>query len=124
MDEQNGISLGHGIDLKTGDKIRVIHCISAAANSNFFIIKDDEIFTDYKNAITFGQQISNVTQLNENGSEITLVECIAQAGRFKLNNCYFGHAALVNKEFYNIDGDIYYKLSNNILVKCFPETNS
>lgn len=118
-----GTVLGKGTDLKDGKEIRVI-CAGVNTTSNFFILKDNEIFKDYSNYLTFGQQITNIPQLNGNGSEITLVDCIAQVGRFKLNNCYFGHAALTNKEFYNIGGDIYYKLTNNILVKCSSDTNT
>ncbi len=119
-----GISIGKGVDLKDGKEIRMIQTIANAINANSFILKDDEIFVDHKTNLVFGQQITNVPQLNGNGSEITLIDCIAQVGRFKLNNCYFGHAALTNQEFYNIGGDIYYKLSNNILVICSSDTNT
>lgn len=119
-----GFAIGKGIDLKDGSQVRMITSIGYAVSSNgtsFFIIKDNKIFSDHKSTVNFGFVMPNIPTLSGNGTEITLVECVAQAGRFKLDNCYFGNAALGNGEFYNIGGEIYYKLSSFILVKCINE---
>lgn len=114
-----GLSIGKGKDLKDDQEIRAVNSLTNSMNNSlFYIIKGNQIFQEYKNAITFGYALTSVTQLNGNGTDVTLIECVAQPGRFKLNNCYFGITYLTNNEFYNIGGDIYYKLSNNILVKC------
>lgn len=86
----NGFAIGKGKDLKDGSQIHVITLISSAinaSNSSFYIIKDNKIFSDYKSVVNFGFAMPNIQALN--GNEVTLVECVAQAGRFKLNNCYF-----------------------------------
>lgn len=115
-----GFCIGKGKDLKDGSPIRVVSKIAdSVSNSSFFyIIKNDEIFADYKNKVQFGQAITNIQALNGKGTEVTLVECVAQPGRFKMDNCYFGNAVLSNGEFYNIGGDIYYKPSINYIIKC------
>lgn len=112
--EANGFAIGKGTDLKDGTQIRLWHRNNGALGSYFYVIKDNECVLD--NSITFGFNLINNTFVSQN--EITLAECIAQTGRFKLNNCYFGSAALTNNSFYNIDGETYFQLSNNILVKC------
>lgn len=121
--ENLGIAIGKGVDIKDQEGIHVVSDIgnAKAAASQFYIVKNDEIFADYKIMVQFGQQISNVTQLNGNGTDITLVECVAKPGRFKIDNCYFGPDILGNDEFFNIGGAIYYKLSNSVLVKCTNE---
>lgn len=121
--ESYGIALGRGVDIKDKENIYAVAIVqnAKATVSQFYIVKGDEIFGEYKDMIQFGQQILNVAQLNGNGTEITLIECTAKPGRFKLNNCYFGPDVLSNNEFFNIDGDIYYKLSNSVLVKCSNE---
>ncbi len=117
--ELYGISVGKGTDLKDGEQIHLVASYTnASGTSSLYVIKHDQIFADYKSAIIFGMQLTKIMQLNGNDTEITLVECVAQPGRFKLNNCYFGSASLNNNEFYSIGGEIYYKLSNNILAKC------
>lgn len=127
--ETNGFTIGKGTDLKDGTQIRVWERNSNALNSSFFVIKDNECILN-KN-ILFGFQLNTTlvssTIISQN--EITLVECIAQIGRFKLNNCYFGNRILTNNSFYNIDGEVYFQLSNSILVKCKkpdldPESNT
>lgn len=118
QDETNGISIGKGKDMKDGQSIRTVCTIPTVSNGNCYVVKDDEIFQDYKSLIAFGGSISNVSSLNGNATEVTLVECVAKPGRFKLDNCYFGNDALTIYEFYNIGGEIYYKIANNILVKC------
>lgn len=122
--ETNGFVIGKGVDLKDGANIRIINTIPklSSTQNNAYILKNNQILSDCSNEITFGWQITNKTEINNNGTEITLVEAIAQTGRFKLNNCYFGNAALTEGYFYNIGGDIYYYSSNNILVKCKTET--
>lgn len=122
--ETTGIVLGKGVDLSDGLDIRVVEAIGNVGNSYLRILKNNSLLTDYSNYIVFGQQFTNVAQLNGSGSEITLVECVAQTGRFKIDNCYFGSAALNVDEFYNIGGDIYYYLSKNILVKCANEQST
>ena len=71
--------------------------------------------------MVFGGVITSIDDLNNGGTEVTLVECVAQPGRFKLDNSYFGNNVLSNNEFYNIGGEIYYKISSNILIKCVNE---
>lgn len=119
-----GFVIGKGKDLRDSSQVRVITLISSATStgsSSFYILKDDEIFSDYKSGVAFGFAMPSIPALNGNGNEVTLIECVAQAGRFKLDNCFFGNAALGNGEFYNIGGEIYYKLSSYILVKCNNE---
>lgn len=117
--EYYGVVLGKGLDLKDGTEIRTACTISSnGTGSAFFILKDDKIFEDCKTAVNFGFSFSKNEAF---GTDVTLVEAVAQAGRFKLNNCYFGHAALIVDYFYNIGGDIYYCAASNILVKCKNE---
>ena len=116
--EANGIEIGKGVDLRDGMEIRMVNAGGVTNISNFFVLKNDRILDDYNTVVTFGLQLANVSGLNNNGAEVTLVECVAQPGRFKLNNCYLGNAVLAVNNFYNIGGDIYYALSNYILVKC------
>lgn len=117
--ESYGISIGKGKDLKDGLQIRATSNISnLTTNYSFYIVKNDEIFRDNKGLIIFGGIITHISSLDGNGTEVTLVECVAQPGRFKLDNSYFGNAALTVDTFYNIGGDIYYQRSKNILVKC------
>lgn len=124
--EINGFSIGKGKDLKDGGQIRAVSTISSStgSNSNFYVIKNDKIFPDYKSLITFGGNITNLSSLNGNGNDVTLIECVAKPGRLKLDNCYFGNDVLSSNEFYNISGEIYYKQSNNILAKCPNEQTS
>lgn len=115
--EQIGFAIGKGTDLRDNTEIRVV----TASLSNltvFNVLKNDRILQEYTGTIYFGWIIQNLAALNNSGAEVTLVECVAQPGRFKLNNCYFGNASLTNDTFYNIGGDIYYAISSNILVKC------
>ncbi len=117
--EGYGIAIGKGRDLKDGEQIYTAgSLVDAVNNSRFFILKNDKILEDFKGVVNFGFQMTNDLNLNGSGTEYTLVECIAQPGRFKLDNCYFGSPMLSNGYFYNIGGDIYYKLSNNIVAKC------
>lgn len=117
--ELGGFMIGKGKDLKDNSQIRVVAAYNDVKSySQFFIIKNDEILEGYKQKVVFGGVLTSITDLNNGGTEVTLVECVAQPGRFKLDNCYFGNAVLLNEEFYNIGGAIYYKLSNNILIKC------
>lgn len=122
--ELYGFLIGKGTDLRDGQDIRIILGGNIDLATEFYIFKNDAILTDYKNRIAFGQRLSTVNDLSNNGKEITLVECVAQPGRFKLNNCYFGSTSLTVREFYNIGGDIYYCMSNNILIKCVNEQSS
>lgn len=118
--ESYGIAIGKGIDLRDEVEIRVINNVSAfkASNSYGFIIKEGNVLADYTSTVSFGFQIANVSALNNSGLEVTLTEAMSQAGRFKLNNCYFGNAALAEDYFYNIGGDIYYAVNNLLLAKC------
>lgn len=117
--EYYGVVLGKGMDLKDGTEIRTAYAYSSTGTgSAFFILKDDKIFEDCKTAVNFGFSFSRNAAF---GTDVTLVEAVAQAGRFKLNNCYFGHAALMVDYFYNIGGDIYYCAAPTILVKCKNE---
>ncbi len=117
--ELGGFMIGKGKDLKDNSQIRVAAAYDDVKSySRFFIIKNDEILKSYKQKVVFGGVLTSITDLNNGGTEVTLVECVAQPGRFKLDNSYFGNAVLLNEEFYNIGGEIYYKLSNNILIKC------
>lgn len=116
--ESYGFAIGKGIDLRDSQDIRVVLGGGVTGIGYGYILKDDAILAEYKEKVTFGQRITHNNSLNDNGKEITLVECVAQSGRFKLENCYFGHANLTVNEFYNIGGDIYYYISQNILVKC------
>lgn len=119
--EQYGISVGKGTDLKDGSQIYLMGSLANAYSAQFYIIKEDKIFADFQSLITFGGEITYVSSL---GNDITLIECIAQPGRFKLNNCYFGNQSLSVLEFFNIGGEIYYKRSKNILVKCISRQES
>lgn len=115
-----GVVIGKGIDLRDGEDIQVVYGLSIDTShcGEFYILKNNILLPEYKKKIPFGYKFTAINELNENGIEITLIECIAQSGRFKLNNCYFGHASLTVNEFFNIGGDIYYYLSQCILVKC------
>lgn len=119
--ESYGFAIGKGIDLRDGQEIRVVLGGVIVGIGGGYILKDDAILAEYKNTVAFGQRISVNNNLNDNGNEVTLVECVAQPGRFKLKNCYFGLSNLTVNEFYNIGGDIYYYISQNILVKCVNE---
>lgn len=120
--ELGGFMIGKGKDLKDNSQIRVASTYDDIKSySRFYIIKNDEILECYKQKVVFGGSIASIADLNNGGTEVTLVECVAQPGRFKLDNCYFGNDVLSNGEFYNIGGGIYYKLSNNILIKCVNE---
>lgn len=116
--ENYGFAIGKGIDLRDGQDIRVVFGGSIGGIGGGYILKDDAILSEYKNSVSFGQKMTHYNNLNDNGKEVTLVECVAQPGRFKLKNCYFGQTNLTVNEFYNIGGDIYYYMSQNILVKC------
>lgn len=116
--ETTGFIIGKGVDLRDDVEIRVIWAGSVNNVSSFYVVKNDKILDDYKSTVAFGLQLTNVSGLNNNGIEATLVECVAQPGRFKLSNCYFGNAALAVNSFYNIGGDIYYSIAAAILVKC------
>lgn len=116
--ETYGFVMGKGIDLRDGQNIRVVFGGGISGIGSVYILKNDAILAEYQNTVSFGQRISYHNDLNDNGKEVTLVECVAQLGRFKLENCYFGQASLTVNEFYNIGGDIYYYISQNILVKC------
>lgn len=117
--ETSGFIIGKGVDLRDGKEIRVIVNGGISNPNQFYVLKDDKILEDYKNAVAFGYLcLTNVPGLNNNGADVTLVECVAQPGRFKLNNCYFGNAALTVNNFYNIGGELYYVMTANILVKC------
>lgn len=116
--ESMGIAIGKGVDLRDGTEIRVVAAGGITNINSFYVLKNNRILDEYNNTVVFGIQISNIAGLNNNGAEATLVECVAQPGRFKLNNCYFGNATLTANSFYNIGGDIYYVISNFILVKC------
>lgn len=120
-DETYGISIGAGTDLKDGSQVYLVGSCANARAAQFYIIKEDKIFTDFQSLISFGGEITYAASL---GNDITLIECIAQPGRFKLNNCYFGNQLLGELEFYNIGGEIYYKRSKNILVKCISRQES
>ena len=120
--ELGAFAIGKGKDFKDNSQIRVTATYDDIKSySRFYLIKSDEILEEYKQKVVFGGVLTSITNLNNGGTEVTLVECVAQPGRFKLNNSYFGNAVLLNEEFYNIGGEIYYKLSNNILIKCVNE---
>lgn len=120
--ELGGFMIGKGKDLKYNSQIRVVSTYDDIKSySRFYIIKNDEILEGYKQKVVFGGVITSIDDLNNGGTEVTLVECVAQPGRFKLDNSYFGNNVLSNNEFYNIGGEIYYKISSNILIKCVNE---
>lgn len=117
--ENNGIAIGNGTDLKDHSNIKVISLIGDALTSNFYLVKDDAIHDILKSKVVFGQEIINNPTVNDNGSLVTLVDCITMScGRFRIDNCYFGNSALQTNYFYNIDGSVYYAFSSKILIKC------
>lgn len=122
--ESMGFVLGKGTDLRDNTEIRAVLGGSISNISSLYVLKNDKILEDYKQYINFGWSIGNIAILNNNGAEVTLVECVAQQGRFKLNNCYFGNASLTNDAFYNIGGNIYYVISSTILIKCVNDQAS
>lgn len=114
-----GIAIGKGVDLRDGIEIRGVRGGSYANSPEYLsVLKNDRILENYNKEVAFGYPLTNVPDLNNKGTEVTLVECVAQPGRFKLNNCYFGNNALQAGYFYNIGGDIYYVMNNQIMVKC------
>lgn len=116
--ETYGFIIGKGTDLRDSTEIRVVCAGVISTLSSFYILKNDRILEGYNTVIEFGQALTNVPALNNNGTDVTLVECVAKPGRFKINNCYFGNACLTVNNFYNIGGDVYYTMTANILVKC------
>ena len=122
--EVYGFVIGKGTDLKDGQDIRVASGNNISSVGAVYILKNDAILPECKTQITFGQQFTYDSVLTNSGKEITLVECVALPGRFRLNNCYCGSGGLTVGEFYNIGGDIYYYISKNILVKCVSEQAS
>lgn len=116
--EACGIAIGKGVDLRDGLEIRVVRSGNIHAAYSFFVLKNDRMLENYNADVPFGYILTNVPDLNNKGAEATLIECVAQPGRFKLNNCYLGNAALTAGYFYNIGGDIYYCISSYIMVKC------
>lgn len=116
--ESVGFLIGKGKDLKDDTEVRVVASGNLSNVNSFYVLKNDRILEGYNTAVEFGQALTNVPALNNSGSDVTLVACVAKPGRFMLNNCYFGNASLAVNNFYNIGGDIYYAMTANILVKC------
>lgn len=114
-------SIGKGVDLRNKSRI---FTLSLARNNNVYVYKKAEDKITLPDgmtalvALTFGFQLTNNSELNENGNKIVLVSNIAQTGMFALDQCYFGCQALSADNFYNIDGAIYYVRDNYTIVKC------
>lgn len=113
-----GLSIGKGTDLKDGTEVRVVLSGTIVSENQFYVLKNNNIIDGIDTTVEFGQKISNIAAVNNNGTEVTLVDCVASPGRFKLNNCFFGNLCLPANVFYNIGGDIYYQIGSTILIKC------
>lgn len=68
--------------------------------------------------MAIGYSITNDVELSEGGKTIPLIQNVFANGFFRIEDCFFGYGGLSEDNFYNIDGDIYYKRDSYSIIKC------